>query len=368
VFLGRFRELIERLAEQREHLDALADPALAGPFYFWWGFACTLLAERSEGEQHARTALEHAQRAADTRSVGYAHTLLSYLCAVTGRCEEGLRHGGIAIEVLGRTTLEPDALTLAFLHQGLNYLWLGDWPEALAAVQRAQAVADASESQRGRALAATSLAYGYGYVHEWPLAIEAARRGLDASSEPITLAHAMWISGYAQAGGGEPHKAAAQLEVVIAQLEHHGMRAQSGHARVALAGALLRVGEAGRALSILVDALEISRSVGDLPGLGAGLRVRGQAELRLRQWAQARASLDEAQAVFQSCHSRIDLANTFVVQAELAHATGDRGAERGTLVRARTLYLECGAHVAAAQLPAAEDQGPPQVASARETV
>jgi tetratricopeptide (TPR) repeat protein len=234
-------------------------------------------------------------------------------------------------------------------------LWLGDWPEACAAAQRAEAQALACESQRGRALAATCLGYAYAYTQQWPLALQATRRGLEASTEPLTLAHALWISGFVQAGGGEPQKAIGELQLVIEQLEAHGMRAQSGHARVALAAAFVRAGDAQRALQVLVDALEISRGANDQPGLGAGLRVRGQAALALQDWERARASLDEAMQVFRRCGARIEIANTWAVQAELARATGDGASAREYLEQARRLYLQCGADRAAAQLPVAYD-------------
>lgn len=362
--LGRFSELLARLQAHRAALAALDDVALAGPFQFWWGFACTMLAQRAEGEQHALIALEHARRSGDTRSYGYAHSLLAYLCAVTGRCREGLRHGEAAVIALAKTTVDHDALALAWLSVGLNQLWQGECREALAACQRAEAVALAAQSQRGRAFAAASMGYACAYTQHWALALEAARRGLQASSEPFALGHALWISGLVQAGGGEAHKAIGELQLVIEQTELHGMRAQSGPARVALASAWLRAGDAQRALQLLAEAQEISQALNDQLGLGASLLARGRAALVLADWACARASLDEAMQVFAGFGARIDVANTLVVQAELARATGDVALAREHLSHARRLYLQCGAEHAAAQLPNTPDAAADGVMSA----
>ena len=348
--LGRFDELLTRLEAHRAALDALDDAALAGLFHFWWGLACTMLAKRSEGEKHALIALEYAQRRGDARSCGYAHSLLAYLCAVAGRWREGLQYGEAAVAALAATTVDHDALTLAWLAVGLNHLWHGECREAFVACERAEAIALAAQSQRGRAFAAASLGYAYAYVQQWTLAIEAAGRGLQASSEPFALAHALWISGLVQASGGEPRTAIGELQLLIDQGEMHGMRAQSGPARVALACAWLRAGDPQRAIQLLAGAQEISLALNDRLWMGLGLLARGRAALALKDWACARASLDEAMLVFTDLGARIEVANTLVVQAELARVSGDLSLEREHLSHARRLYVQCGAEHAAAQL------------------
>jgi hypothetical protein len=59
--------------------------------------------------------------------------------------------------------------------------------------------------------------------------------------------------------------------------------------------------------------------------------------------------------VFRRCGARIEIANTWAVQAELARATRDGATAREYLEQARGLYLQCGAERAAALLPVAYD-------------
>jgi DNA-binding SARP family transcriptional activator len=345
AFLGRFAELVKRLEQQAANTEALEDAALAGPFHFWWGFGLTMLGERETAEQHARIALEHAQRCADRHVTGYAHGLLSSLCASQGRYGDGVRHGMLATDLLDDCHDLPEAFVIASLNLSMNHLWLGDWRQAFAEVQRAAERARAVECQRGSSMASSALAYIYVYTDRFELAKLAAQTGLETSNTPFTLVQALWITACSQLGSGESQNASVLLEQIIAQLDQHGMRAWSGVSLLALAEARLRHNDWSGARTAAHDASELARQTHDRLLLGSALRARGRAAYGLGDPVAARADVLEALLIFEAVEARIDIANALAVLGELELERGEHASGRELIERAAKLYAECDVQV-----------------------
>ncbi|MET0384598.1 MAG: AAA family ATPase, partial [Polyangiales bacterium] len=345
-FLGRFAELITRLSALEAQLERLAAPELAGPFHFFWGFALTLLGETRAADRHAQRALAATTQSDAARVQGYVHTLLAYLCSITGRFKTGLEHGTLAVQLLAEAHDGPEALGIALSNLALNQLWLGDWRAALASAEQADALGRQTNSLRVRSMAANTAGSVYAYIEEWESAVQATTRGLEAGRDPFTLMQALWIAGWAQSGSGKTEHARELLEHVVTQLERHGMRAWTAHAVVILADNCLRTGEAPRALALASRALELARTTDDVSCVGWALRAHGQAALALDQRALARTSLDQSLAVFERVQAPLDIAKSLVELARLAQVEGDAARARAELTRAAELFRAYGTNAA----------------------
>lgn len=342
TFLGRFQELAARLQPLALQMDSLDAPELAGPLHFFWAFALVLMAARREAEAHARQAIEFAARCGDTRVTGYAHALLSYLCAMTGRCESGVEHGLVATKALARTDNSPEGSAIAWLSLSLNRLWLGDLRAAIQATQTGEAIARAADNPRGQALAATAAGCAYAYTEQWELALEATERSVANSKDPFTLVSALWMTAWARSGSGQVQEAISLSEFVLKQLEQHNMHAWRAHAMTILADALVRAGDARRAANVADEARSIAQATDDRPCVGWAMRVRGRAACALGDFAAARAFLDDSIALFDELAIPIDVAKGLVERAEVSLADGARATEQADLERAHALFSACG--------------------------
>jgi class 3 adenylate cyclase len=71
-FLGRFQESLNALLQQRECLERLQDPALAGPYYFWLSHTYSYRREAALTAQSAQYAIAAAQQCGDEVTLGKA--------------------------------------------------------------------------------------------------------------------------------------------------------------------------------------------------------------------------------------------------------------------------------------------------------
>lgn len=338
AFLGRLHELLELLSSYEGALLSLDQPALAGPFYFWWGFAESLVGKRDEAHERTERALAQASLCEDRRIVGYSHALLSYLCAKRGAFDEGVRHGTKAMNLLSPDLDAPEAIVIAALNLGLNCLARGDWQDALARVEQAYAIACAAESKRGQALAASGIASIFVHTEQWERALEYCARAVEASQEPFTLMNALWVFGWAQIGSGRPDLAIAVLERALAGLEQQGLRGFQGLGLVLLAQAELAVGNPERALLHANEALTAGEQSEGVLIVGAAQRTLGSIALAVDRLDLARDHLTAAFALFRRCGAPLELAHTLYWQARLESAAGERAAARELHARARAAF------------------------------
>jgi DNA-binding SARP family transcriptional activator len=342
AFLGRFGDLISRLEEARWRVEVLGRPELASPFHFWWGFGLTLLGQPKAAEQHACRALDYGMACDDARSRGYAHGLLSYLFCTTGRHSDGVKHGKLAVEMLWEMTDLPEARVIAAANLGMSHLGLGEWRSALASAQLAASAAEADDSQRGRSIAASLEASVYLMTDASDLALAAAQRAVEASNSPFTYVIAYYMLASAHSVLGETKPAIAILQQIATQLDLHGMRTFAGLTLEGLAHAQLRDGDPHSALASAARAAQAARDCGDPVVLGRALRMHGRAQQATGRMAAARSELGEARELFETVGARLELAQTWVVIAELELAADDRGVAEHALRRAGEIFCEEG--------------------------
>jgi DNA-binding SARP family transcriptional activator len=350
ISLGRFSDLVARMAGLAPQMEALQSPELAGMFHFFWGFALALTADTREATVHAEQALAHAATCNDQRVTAFTNALLSFLCQMTGRYHAGIEHGKLAISLLEQDGDRRGALTIAQLCLGLNHLWLGDVYAAQQAAEHAASLALAGDNLRGQALAATTLGCVYAYTDQWELAQQSTQRGLKASRDPFTFITALRVTAWVQSGSGQTAPAIDLLTRVIDQLDEHGMRAWCGHAITILADAQLRAGDATCTVKLADDALKIATATGDRACAGWAKRVRGQGLCALGSYDAARAAFDEALQLSEALGTPLDTAKCLVERAQLERAQQREHAALADLQRAQELFVACGVHAPLAQI------------------
>jgi tetratricopeptide (TPR) repeat protein len=270
--------------------------------------------------------------------IGYAHGLLSYLCATFGRYAQGERHGLTATELLAEVDDLPEAMGIACLNLGANLLQVGRWREALACAERSEAIGKTEDSPRLQAMAASSAGYVFAYTKQWPLALAACQRAVAACHEPFALAQSLYILGWAQTGAGQTSDAIALLEQVVAQLEQHGMHAWSAHALNRLAEAQLLAGDVAAAKHNGTRALELAHATQHALGVAEARRLLGRCECALGQLDAAGGHLAEALRIGEALGAPIDVADTLLALAEIDRAQIGAGVARDRLLQARAIF------------------------------
>jgi DNA-binding SARP family transcriptional activator len=335
--LGRFREVVTLLVGQRERLDRLDDPWLAGPCHFWLGYAHGLLGETAPAVEFMQRALDEASRCGDEATVGKAHFALTRECFWSGELRQGIEHGRQAVACLARTP-ERSWLGLAHWTLGVAYAFGGELEHALEAEHAAQAIAVAIADSRLESFAGWALGFIHAVGGDGEAAIAACRRSLDASPEPTSTALALSHFGYAYLELGDATRAIAVLEQAVEQLGRLLMPKSVGRVRAWLAEAYLRAGDLERARAHATRGLESTVESGHRYGTAEARRVLGQI-------AQAREALDEAEAhlaaaldTFTAIEARVEVGRTRLALARLAHRQGRAAAVSAHLAEAHRLF------------------------------
>jgi DNA-binding SARP family transcriptional activator/tetratricopeptide (TPR) repeat protein len=335
AFLGRLDKLIERLASHEAALASLDQPTLAGPFYFWWGFAESLIGKRDVAQEYAERALAQAASCQDRRIIAYSHSLLSYLCSRAGAFDQGVQHGIKGMSLLSPDLDIPEAIVISALNLTINYLARGDWQDAMVRMERAYAMACAAQSRRGQALAAAGIAAVFTYTEDWESALEYCGRAVQASQDPFTLVHALSTFGRAQIGSGRPDLAIAVLERAVAELEPQRLPSYLGVALLRLSEAQLAAGQTDSAILNATKALAPCEQSEDVLIVGLALRTLARVELALGRLEPAREHLAAALELFQRCAARIEIGHTLHWQAKLEGRAGEHSLARALHTRAR---------------------------------
>lgn len=338
AFLGRFAELVKKLEEHAGVLE-LAPPALGGSYHFWWSLGLTLLGRLGEAEDHAARARELASECGDRRMRGYAHTLSAHLSGFAGKSAKSLEHAGTALELLrGEAEILPEAVMFAYVNVTTSQLMLGDWRKAQAVAQEAERFAQASASRRGKAMAALCTGFVLIYLHDWPEALAAARRALEASSTPFTAGPAVTLLAAAQVAVGECAPAIALLEHLTARLDRQGLQAWRGLTAILLAEACLRSGDEQRARELAREASALAGEAGHRLTAGIALLMQGKAALALGEAEDARTSLTAALQLCEGARGSLSTAYTLRAIAELEVAQGQAAKARAALLRAQGIF------------------------------
>jgi transcriptional regulator with AAA-type ATPase domain/tetratricopeptide (TPR) repeat protein len=339
-FLGRFQETLDLLLRQQERLERLREPALSSPYSFWLAHTYSYLGDQERAATSAQRALDEAALCGDEATMGKVHFVLAQESYWAGEPREGIEHARRAVELLERAG-ERWWLGLAHWVVGINHVIVGEFGPALAAEARALAIGEALGDPRLQSYAAWSAGWVHALRGEWEAGIEACRRGLERSPDPVNTAVVRGHLGYAYLEKGDVAEAIALLEESVEQLRGFGFRRLLGRFLTFLGEAYLQGGQLTRARELVSQGVEITRDARYWYGLG-------WAQLALGRVAQAGGDLSEAEAhvtaaleTLRSIQARFLMGWAYLTLAELSR-TRDRDAAAAHLREAHQLFRALG--------------------------
>lgn len=364
--LARIPETLELFLANRDLVDRLGDPALAGPFYFWLAHTYSYLGDQEQAASNARLAIAAARRQGDAATEGKAWYVLCRDAFWSGRFSEGIEHGREALALFERSN-EPWWQGQAYGVAGFHHYVLGQFDEAFDKMKWADAIWKALQDPR------LDPSWSTGYFHaslgDWELGIAECRGGLERAQDPLNTAAALGFLGYAYLEKGDLPQAIEALEESTQRLRQAGMQQLLGWFSAFLAEAYLRSGRSEEARDFAHEALAVTEGVRFRYGGGIAQRALGRIALVDGNREEAAVWLQEAlesfrsiQAPFEAGRTRLDLARS--AGAGSAQAAAELGEARRIFTALRLPgYIEESERLAVelAIAPSLERSGGPNV-------
>jgi class 3 adenylate cyclase/tetratricopeptide (TPR) repeat protein len=340
-FLGRFDEILDLLLRQEPEVKRLAEPALAGEYYFRLGRTYDVLADHQRAVECAQRAIEEAERGGDRTVEGKARFVLAYVGYWTGRYAEGVAHGHQAVAAL-EGSRERWWLGEAHWVVGINYAMTGEFDAALAALARAQAIGESLMDPRLQ----STVAFTAGGIHalqgDPERAIERCRRAVELARDPVGTAVARGFLGASFLEKGDAEAAIPLLERSVEQLGRFRIRQTHSWFTALLAQACFLAGHLDRARGLARQALEMTLHAHAAQGAGWAQRTLGHVAQAEGDSAEAMRWLEEAVTTFVTIGARYEEARTRLDLAALHHARGAREAAASEVERATRLLRGLG--------------------------
>ena len=330
-FLGEFPAALDLLLRRREQAATPTDPAQAAAWHFWLGYMRSHLGDHAGADEDARRAIAAAERAHDTVTLGQAHYLLARGGFWSGRFGEGVVHGQRAVELLRRTEAR---WWLGAAHWGVafNHGFVGEFDRGLAAAREAQRVGEAIADPRLQAYAAWTIGWLEAARGHAEIGIEACRRSLEHSPDPVNTADALSFLGGAYLELGDPRQAIPLLEDAVARWTRFQHRPMLGWFTAVLGEACLAAGNVGRARELAERGREIAEAVGFKYATGWACRVLGRMARLHGNGDEAEVQLRAGLSAFLGIGARFEAARTLLDLATGALARRD-GAGGARLAR-----------------------------------
>lgn len=325
TLVGRFREVLDGLLDERDRVERLGDPVVAGPYHFWVGRTYGVLGDQERAVEAARRALEHAQRCGDSATAGKAYYVLAYADYWQGRPRAGIDHGRQAVTLLEGTD-ERFWLGLAPWVVAISHAHIGEFQHGLAAVGRAEAIAEETGDPQLRCTVAWSSGMMLAGQGSYEVGIAACRRAVETSPNPVNSALATGLLGACYLERGDAGRAIPLLEESVERLGHFQVRQTQGWHLALLAEAHLLSGNLERAGELAAQGLRVSGDAGYAYGAGWAQRALGRVAVARRSPEEGWTRFTDALHTFASVEARFEEARTHMALAQLERAQGDGAA------------------------------------------
>ncbi len=336
-FLGRFGETRDLLLGEEARLGRDETPALAGPYHFWLAHTYGYLGDYERSAEHARRALEEAGRAGDEATMGRAYVVLAQAASWTGQPLHGIARGRRAVALL-EAAGERWWLGLAHWMVGVNYITIGAFDRALEAEARALAVGEALGDPRIQSYATWTAGWIRALTGDGAAGIEACRRALGHSSDPLSTAVILGHLGYVHLEKGEVDEAVVPLEQAVAQMTRFGFPQLQGRFTTFLGEAYLLQGRLAEARALVSRGLGLSSETRYWYGLGWARHALGRVAHAEGRLDEAEACLTDALETFTRIHARFLVGRTRLSLARLAEARSDAAGAARHLGEAHALF------------------------------
>jgi tetratricopeptide (TPR) repeat protein len=228
----------------------------------------------------------------------------------------------------------------------MNLMSLARVDEAAEAFARVEAIATASRIPKLVSLAAAMRALTSIFVLDAERAFAEGDRAVETAPDPLSAFFGHWARALVFTLFGRVHDeacaaSAAALERAI------GVRGLTGTAEATLAHVYFARGEVERAAQIGGRAIGSLGTWPDPIALTFALRTLGTIELARGDAAAARALFEEAIAISESTHARIDVGSTLYLLSLAHQAGGDQDGAKALAQAGRRVLEDLGLHALA---------------------
>ena len=337
-FMGRRQEIVDILQQQKERLERLGEPSLAGQYYFWLGFAHAWLGHRDEAAKSLRRSLAEAAGLGDQAIVGRVHRALATECIYSGRpLDEAVGHGREAVSCLERTE-DQFWHSQAMFTLSYCFYFIGDFDSASEIAVQLDALGETMGNRRARANASMMAGLSYATRGDWMAGVEALKHALDISPDPFENAFILACLGKAYSEGEDPGRAVPTLEQAVQLADRVRSLQFQCWFRTMLGEAYLLSGQTNEARKTAGQALETSAGVSFLLGVGLSHQVLGRIERTEGFLAEAQRHFTDALQTFSSLNCRFEAGRTHLDLAALLNAQGISQAIAAHLREAYSLF------------------------------
>jgi tetratricopeptide (TPR) repeat protein len=335
-FLGRFGESLELLLQHQEQLERHQEPSLAGPYYFRLGRTYSLLGDQVRAAQHTQRVLAAAMRYNDEATMGKAYYELAREIFLSGPPQRGLAYGQQAVALLERTG-EQWWLGMACWLLGGTYAFLGAFATALEATARAHAIGEALEEPHIQSYAAFTTGWIEVTRGNWQVGMVACQRSLALAQDPVNIAHALGVLGYAYVEQGDATQAIPLLEPALQSWHQFRVRPMQAWIATLLGEAHRLYGHLERARDLAHQGLTMAQDAGFQFVIGLARRALGHIAQASGGLMAATTHLTAALQTFTAIQARFEQARTHLDLAALANAQGKQRAAATHLAAAHAL-------------------------------
>jgi tetratricopeptide (TPR) repeat protein len=323
--LGRFRDALT-LLESLPELHPI-DEAIRGEHLFWLAYFHAHLGNSEEAHDNARRAIAEAVRRDDRFTAGRAYYVLTREDFWLGRYAQGVGHGAEAVALLEGDEAWWWWLGHASAWKGLCHYNRGEFPEALAACGRMNAIGQSRGDPRLTSYSDWNLGWIEATRGNAALGVAHCSRSLQRSPDPLNSAYSTWALGFALRESGDHAAAIDHLERAVVTFREVGYLRLVGWLGGWLADAYLWAGRPDDARRTAAWALEVSGAVRYPWAIAVGTRALGrlaEADGRLTDAVQnlldALDRFERIDSAFDAAVTRMDLARVRLSRGEDAEA------------------------------------------------
>ncbi len=297
LLLGRLDEVARMLVAERGHVDAAADPLMAGPYYLRLGATFNYLGDYARSAESCSRALVEAQACGDLATMGRAHCILA-LHHFWAQPAHGVQHGNEAIALLERAS-DRWWLGQALWIHGLNLSYQGSLEEGLGMEARAALIGEETADRRLQCSAAWTDGFIRTLAGDFDGAVTACRRAVELAPDPMARMITQGMLALAYVERGEPQLAIPLLALAIPAAKSFGAARLEGLFRGFRGEAALQSGDLTLARQSADRGAALTRASGYVYGLGWTQRIQGRIARAEGLHDHACAFLAEAIATFE---------------------------------------------------------------------
>jgi class 3 adenylate cyclase/tetratricopeptide (TPR) repeat protein len=255
-YRGDFRELFDLLTTHVEMADSLADKALQGMFYGWFGFAMECRGRVRDSYKYLRRALELGEETGNERTIGYACTWLTWTCGHMGLLQEAESYGRRAQDSAARIPSEPYLYFKSLGGLGTVYYHRGDRKRTLEAGQALLDYGQRHGNIRCQVMGHMTSGRAYMIDGDFAAAASHAEEGIRISADPFYTLFSRMLLGGACLLLGDLEKAEEALGECVAFTEKFGCEGAGGLSRLFLGPLKAQRGDMGHGLR-MVEAAQV---------------------------------------------------------------------------------------------------------------